>query len=55
MIMMLLSYSKSVTCALDGSIIMPRNEQIQYQERGKSKCVQNIFAICDFNMIFTFA
>ncbi|XP_076929228.1 uncharacterized protein LOC143593497 [Bidens hawaiensis] len=43
--------------ALDGSLIhavVPTKEQDLYRGRGKRDCYQNVLAICDFNMIFTF-
>ncbi|XP_076940748.1 uncharacterized protein LOC143610051 [Bidens hawaiensis] len=43
--------------ALDGTLIhavVPTKEQDLYRGRGKWDCYQNVLAICDFNMIFTF-
>ena len=48
---------KGAIGALDGTLIpaiIPVDEQIPYRGRGKGKCMQNVLAICDFNMIFTF-
>ncbi|XP_035836775.1 uncharacterized protein LOC118484848 [Helianthus annuus] len=43
--------------ALDGTLIhgvIPTSKQDLYGGRGKGDCYQNVLAICDFNMIFTF-
>ncbi|XP_070005003.1 uncharacterized protein [Nicotiana sylvestris] len=43
--------------ALDGTLVhtvIPANQQIIYRGRGKGKCYQNVLAICDFNMVFTY-
>ena len=43
--------------ALDGTLvhaIVPLDKQRLYRGRGKGDCYQNVLAICDFNMIFTF-
>ncbi|GKB33296.1 putative nuclease HARBI1 [Tanacetum coccineum] len=43
--------------ALDGTLIharVPINKQHLYRGRGKGDCYQNVLAICDFNMMFTF-
>lgn len=43
--------------ALDGTLIhaiIPREHQTPYRGRGKGDCFQNVLAICDFNMVFTF-
>ncbi|GJR41838.1 pescadillo [Tanacetum coccineum] len=43
--------------ALDGTLIHARvliNKQHLYRGRGKGDCYQNVLAICDFNMMFTF-
>ncbi|KAE8695349.1 Detected protein of unknown function [Hibiscus syriacus] len=43
--------------ALDGTLIhvvVPANKQDLYSGMGKGDCYQNVLAICDFNMIFTF-
>ncbi|XP_076904955.1 uncharacterized protein LOC143560559 [Bidens hawaiensis] len=43
--------------ALDGTLIyvvVPIKEQDLYRGRGKGDCYQNVLAISDFNMIFTF-
>nr|KAJ0213299.1 hypothetical protein LSAT_V11C400194740 [Lactuca sativa] len=43
--------------ALDGTsvhAIVPLDKQRLYRGRGKGDCYQNVLAICDFNMIFTF-
>nr|XP_043630380.1 uncharacterized protein LOC122601704 [Erigeron canadensis] len=43
--------------ALDGTLvhaIVPINQQTAYRGRGGGRCYQNVLAICDFNMIFTF-
>ncbi|KAI3719353.1 hypothetical protein L6452_20250 [Arctium lappa] len=43
--------------ALDGTLIhavVPSDQQARYRGRGRGECYQNVLAICDFNMIFTF-
>ncbi|KAF7143993.1 hypothetical protein RHSIM_Rhsim05G0142800 [Rhododendron simsii] len=43
--------------ALDGTLIsavVPRDQQIPYRGRGRGECYQNVLAICDFDMLFTF-
>ncbi|KAJ0957953.1 putative Myb/SANT-like domain, harbinger transposase-derived nuclease domain-containing protein [Helianthus annuus] len=43
--------------ALDGTLIhaiVPVDQQTRYRGRGKGECFQNVLAICDFDMIFTF-
>ncbi|KAI3708333.1 hypothetical protein L2E82_37500 [Cichorium intybus] len=43
--------------ALDGTLIhavVPADQQTRYRGRGKGECFQNVLAICDFDMIFTF-
>ncbi|XP_076938389.1 uncharacterized protein LOC143606525 [Bidens hawaiensis] len=44
--------------ALDGTLIhavVAADQQTRYRGRGKGECYQNVLAICDFNMVFTFA
>lgn len=46
-----------VVGALDGTLIhvfVPKVKQHLYRGRGKGDCYQNVLAICDFNMMFTF-
>ena len=48
---------KGAVGALDGTLIhavVPVRKQDLYRGRGKGDCYQNVLAICDFNMIFTF-
>ncbi|CAI9282448.1 unnamed protein product [Lactuca saligna] len=48
---------KGAVGALDGTLIqavVPDKKQDLYRSRGKGDCYQNVLAICDFNMIFTF-
>ncbi|KAK9065899.1 hypothetical protein SSX86_015301 [Deinandra increscens subsp. villosa] len=48
---------KGAVGALDGTLIhavVPASKQDLYRGRGKGDCYQNVLAICDFNMIFTF-
>ncbi|KAJ9546559.1 hypothetical protein OSB04_019102 [Centaurea solstitialis] len=48
---------KGAIGALDGTLIhaiVPIQEQHLYRGRGKGECYQNVLAICDFNMVFTF-
>ncbi|KAM3221497.1 hypothetical protein P3L10_020767 [Capsicum annuum] len=48
---------KGTIGALDGTlvhVVVPANRQIIYREKGKGKCYQNVQAICDFNMVFTY-
>ncbi|KAI3747347.1 hypothetical protein L6452_09801 [Arctium lappa] len=43
--------------ALDGTLIhvvVPSDQQARYRGRGRGECYQNVLAIYDFNMIFTF-
>ncbi|KAJ9543758.1 hypothetical protein OSB04_023465 [Centaurea solstitialis] len=43
--------------ALDGTLIhavVPLNQQARYRGRGRGDCYQNVLAMCDFNMIFTY-
>ncbi|KAI8555192.1 hypothetical protein RHMOL_Rhmol05G0155700 [Rhododendron molle] len=43
--------------ALDGTLIsavVPHDQQIPYRGRGRGECYQNVLAICDFDMLFTF-
>ncbi|XP_076890202.1 uncharacterized protein LOC143541207 [Bidens hawaiensis] len=43
--------------ALDGTLIhaiVAVDQQTRYRGRGKGECYQNVLAICDFNMVFTF-
>ena len=36
--------------------MIPSDKQVPYRGRGRGRgeCYQNVLAICDFNMIFTF-
>ena len=34
--------------------MIPSDKQVPYRGRGIGECYQNVLAICDFNMIFTF-
>ncbi|GKB50520.1 hypothetical protein Tco_0901273 [Tanacetum coccineum] len=48
---------KGAVGALDGTLIhayVPSHKQNVYKARGRCDCYQNILAICDFNMIFTY-
>ncbi|KAL4590011.1 hypothetical protein LXL04_002929 [Taraxacum kok-saghyz] len=48
---------KGAVGTLDGTLIhavVPVRKQDLYRGRGKGDCYQNVLAICDFNMIFTF-
>ncbi|KAL7617295.1 hypothetical protein Lser_V15G00779 [Lactuca serriola] len=48
---------KGAVGALDGTLIhvvVPANKRDLYRSRGKGDCYQNVLAICDFNMMFTF-
>ncbi|KAI3693208.1 hypothetical protein L6452_33039 [Arctium lappa] len=48
---------KGAIGALDGTLIhvvVPIQKQHLYRGRGKGECYQNVLAICDFNMVFTF-
>ncbi|KAJ9544803.1 hypothetical protein OSB04_024510 [Centaurea solstitialis] len=48
---------KGAIGALDGTLIhavVPIEEQHLYRRRGKGDCYQNVLAVCDFNMVFTF-
>ncbi|GKE96467.1 hypothetical protein Tco_1581322 [Tanacetum coccineum] len=48
---------KGVVGALDGTLIhasVPSHKQNVYRARGRGDCYQNVLAICDFNMIFTY-
>ncbi|GKB19616.1 putative reverse transcriptase domain-containing protein [Tanacetum coccineum] len=43
--------------AFDGTLIhasVPSHKQNVYRARGRGDCYQNVLAICDFNMIFTY-
>ena len=43
--------------ALDGTLIrdvIPSDNQVPYQGRGRGECYQNVLGICDFDMVFTF-
>ena len=43
--------------ALDGTLVhavIQSDKQVPYRGRGRGECYQNVLAICDFNMIFTF-
>lgn len=43
--------------ALDGTLVhavIPANKQVPYRGRGRGDCYQNVLAMCDFDMIFTF-
>ncbi|XP_035831514.1 uncharacterized protein LOC110866365 isoform X1 [Helianthus annuus] len=43
--------------ALDGTLVhavVPVDQQTCYRGRGKGECFQNVLAICDFDIIFTF-
>ncbi|XP_050207583.1 uncharacterized protein LOC126657005 [Mercurialis annua] len=46
-----------VVGALDGTLIrvsIPPAQQTPYRGRGRGDCYQNVLAICDFDMLFTF-
>nr|XP_009625024.2 uncharacterized protein LOC104115982 [Nicotiana tomentosiformis] len=48
---------KGAIGALDGTLVhavIPTNQQIIYRGRENGKCYQNVLAICDFNMVFTY-
>ncbi|GJX99580.1 putative harbinger transposase-derived nuclease domain-containing protein [Tanacetum coccineum] len=48
---------KGAVGALDGTLIhasVPSHKQNVYRARGRGDCYQNVLAICDFNMIFTY-
>ncbi|XP_023760234.1 uncharacterized protein LOC111908652 [Lactuca sativa] len=48
---------KGAVGALDDTLIhavVPAKKQDLYRSRGKGDCYQNVLAICDFNIIFTF-
>ncbi|XP_023763522.1 uncharacterized protein LOC111911988 [Lactuca sativa] len=48
---------KGAVGALDGTLIhvvVPTNKHDLYRSSGKGECYQNVLAICDFNMLFTF-
>ncbi|KAJ9552758.1 hypothetical protein OSB04_016803 [Centaurea solstitialis] len=48
---------KGAIGAIDGTLIhvvVPTQEQHLYRGRGRGECYQNVMAICDFNMVFTF-
>lgn len=50
-------FKKGAMGALDGTLIhavVPSDQQARYRGRGRGECYQNVLAICDFNMIFTF-
>lgn len=43
--------------ALDGisiHAVVPVGQQDKYKRRGSDECSQNVLAVCDFNMLFTF-
>lgn len=43
--------------ALDGipiHAVVPVDQQDKYKRKGSNECSQNVLAICDFNMLFTF-
>ena len=49
--------NKGAIGALDGTLVhavMPINEQTACRGQGGGRCYQNVFGICDFDMIFTF-
>ncbi|XP_075099149.1 uncharacterized protein LOC142176015 [Nicotiana tabacum] len=51
------NFFKGAIGALDGTLVhavIPANQQIVYRGRGKGKCYQNVLAICDCNMVFTY-
>ncbi|GJU49594.1 putative nuclease HARBI1 [Tanacetum coccineum] len=53
----LCTHFRGAVGALDGTLIyacVPKNKQHLYGGRGKGGCYQNVLAICDFNMMFTF-
>ncbi|KAJ9542845.1 hypothetical protein OSB04_029351 [Centaurea solstitialis] len=37
-----------------GEDVVPSDQQARYRGRGRGDCYQNVLAICDFNMVFTF-
>ncbi|KAL4562191.1 hypothetical protein LXL04_034389 [Taraxacum kok-saghyz] len=48
---------KGAVGALDGTLVhavVPARQQDLYRGTGKGDCYQNVLAICDFNMMFTF-
>ncbi|KAM6580932.1 hypothetical protein CsatA_004706 [Cannabis sativa] len=48
---------KGAIGALDGTLVhavIPLDKQTAYRGRGKGNCYQNVLAICDFNMVFTY-
>ncbi|XP_050238396.1 uncharacterized protein LOC126687883 [Mercurialis annua] len=48
---------KGAVGALDGTLVrasIPPTQQTPYRGRGRGDCYQNVLAICDFDMIFTF-
>lgn len=52
-----LKFCKGAVGALDGTLIsavVPHDQQIPYRGRGRGECYQNVLAICDFDMLFTF-
>ncbi|GKC59520.1 hypothetical protein Tco_1087118 [Tanacetum coccineum] len=54
---MLVFSKEGAVGALDGTLIhasVPSQKQNVYRARGRGDCYQNVLAICDFNMIFTY-
>ena len=50
-------FKQGAVGALDGTLIhavVPFEQQHLYRARGRGECYQNVLAICDFNMIFTY-
>ncbi|XP_024980897.1 uncharacterized protein LOC112517752 [Cynara cardunculus var. scolymus] len=50
-------YRKGAIGALDVTLIhavVPVDQQARYKGRGRGECYQNVLAICDFNMVFTY-
>ena len=48
---------KGAVDALDGtpiSTVIPRDQQVSYRGRGRGECYQNVLAVCDFDLLFTF-
>ncbi|GJX41286.1 Myb/SANT-like domain, harbinger transposase-derived nuclease domain protein [Tanacetum coccineum] len=55
--MLLPSIPNGAVGAFDGTLIhasIPSHKQNVYKARGRGDCYQNVLAICDFNMIFTY-
>ena len=53
----LYSFIKGAIGALDGTLVhavVPIDQQSRYRGRGRGECYQNVLAICNFDMIFTF-